>query len=81
MKVVMVNQVIIRYDGTCYGVFNGHHPNIRVPFDDMLHHFIKRKALHQAYAITKEILGHLMVVAPLYSLYGHFYILHLKSIA
>lgn len=72
VQFVLTYQIVVWNDAAGNGVFDGHYPFVRRAVQQMVDHFIKRKALDQFNILAKEFFGHLMVVASLDSLYGDF---------
>jgi hypothetical protein len=81
MQIVLVYQGIIGYNGTGNGIFNGHHPLVCPPLEQLIYQLVKSKAFHQSSVITKILANHLMVVRTPDSLYGYFECQRLRFIS
>ena len=72
MNIVMVDQIVIRNNGTSDRVFDGHDSFIGSTYDQTVDYGIKRAALEQFNVLSKKIFGNLVMVRTFYSLYGNF---------
>jgi hypothetical protein len=60
-KFVTIDQVVIRQDGTCYGVFDGHYPYVRLAVGYGFGYFFKGEKGQDFGLLPKIQEGYLVV--------------------